>query len=469
MAVAIQVEERKRGELPRVLRFFDVSVLASASMGPAYSLASTMGPVVAAAGTLAPLSLTGLSAIMLCIAVSFAMLSKIAPNAGSSYSWIRESFGTYVGAYGAWLLILSNFFATMAIAVPAGSYTLELINPQLAQDPAWVAGVGAIWIVGSALLLYVGLTPTALVTLIALAFEVLVLVAAAIACYIVPPHAIAQAASAAHAAGGGIPLTWTGFVTAMTLGIWMSDGWEVSASTSEETTAGDASAAGRGGIVGLVVTTVVLVGCMVAFLHIGTPRGFADNQADSLVYVSQLLGGGVWTKVIIAAVMISTLSTLWTTILYLSRSVFAMGRDRILPRMLGKLDKRNEPVFSLLLVTVLTTICQLITGFSPSANDQLNTVVTASSVFLGLLFVLSALATVRRFLRDRNVLVPGVIVPAVGALALLGVIVATILLQDRKAQSYAWGGLLVGILFALWRGWRSRRGLRAVPDASLSR
>ncbi|HEX8806104.1 MAG TPA: hypothetical protein VF741_04105, partial [Candidatus Aquilonibacter sp.] len=79
--------------LPRVLRFFDISVLASASMGPAYSLATGMGAMVLAAGYGAPVALIALSAIMLCIAVSFAYLVRIAPNAGSSYSWIRSAFG----------------------------------------------------------------------------------------------------------------------------------------------------------------------------------------------------------------------------------------------------------------------------------------------------------------------------------------------------------------------------------------
>src|SRR5579864_6321497 len=103
-------------------------------MAPAYSLASTMGPMIVAAGTFAPLSLLTVSAIMLCIAIGFAALSRVAPNAGSSYSWIREAFGSYVGAYGAWLLLLSNFFATLAIAVPAGEYTLALIAPSLAAS-----------------------------------------------------------------------------------------------------------------------------------------------------------------------------------------------------------------------------------------------------------------------------------------------------------------------------------------------
>lgn len=459
MAVAIEnAAPQAPRALPKVLRFFDVSVLASASMGPAYSLASTMGPVVASAGYAAPVALAALSAIMLCIAISFSMLSRIAPNAGSSYSWIRQAFGNYVGAYGAWLLILSNFFAVMTIAVPAGSYTLELVAPQYAQDPHWVAGVGAIWILGSTLLLYAGLTPTAMVTFLALLFEMLVLVAAAIACYVVPHPAVAPGPS------GGIPLTFAGFVTAMTLGIWMSDGWEVSASTSEETH-GSAETSGRGGIVGLVATTVVLVGCMLAFQHLGTPQGFAQNAADSLEYVGRLLGGPWWRLAIIAAVMISTLSTLWTTILYLSRSVYAMGRDRVLPRKLGTLDRRNEPMWALGVVAVLTIACQLLAGYSPTVNEQLNILVTASSVFLGLLFVLSALATLRRFLHERSAFVPGVLVPGIGAVALLGVLVATVRFADMKTQAYAWGGIVLGIAFALWRGKRVRGGLRVLPES----
>ena len=138
------MQARERRHLPRVLRFFDVSVLASASMGPAYSIASTMGLVVAAAGSFAPLSLLALGAIMLCVAIGFSQLARVAPNAGSSYSWIRLAFGSHAGAYGAWLLLLSNFFATMAIAVPAGIYTLDLLAPNLAQDPIWDAAVGAV-------------------------------------------------------------------------------------------------------------------------------------------------------------------------------------------------------------------------------------------------------------------------------------------------------------------------------------
>jgi amino acid transporter len=144
--------------LPRVLGLFDVSVLASAAMGPAYSLAVTMGPMVAAAGTNATLALVLLGAVMSCVAIAFSQLSQTMPSAGSSFSWIASAFGPRVGAYAAWLLLLSNYFATMTTALPAATYTLALFAPKLATSPLWDSLVGTIWIVASTLLLYAGLT-----------------------------------------------------------------------------------------------------------------------------------------------------------------------------------------------------------------------------------------------------------------------------------------------------------------------
>ncbi len=76
--------------------------------------------------------------------------------------------------------------------------------------------------------------------------------------------------------------------------------------------------------------------------------------------------------------------------------------------------------------------------------------------------MLSALASVRRFVSERNALLPGVIVPAIGALALLGVLMVTIRFEDRPTQLYAWGGVLLGILFALWRGRKIHSGARGM-------
>lgn len=435
--------------LPRVLGLFDVSVLASAAMGPAYSLAATMGPMVAAAGDYATLALGLMAAIMLCIAFAFARLSRAIPDAGTSFTWIGRGFGPRAGAYAAWLLLLSNYFATMTTALPAATYTLALVAPAYATSPLWNAIVGCIWIAASTLLLSRGLRPTALTTALFLLTELVVVAVSSIAAFLAHPPPEQLAAALAVPA---LPNPFVGIITAMVLGIWMTDGWEVSASASEESR-GSTKTPGRGGVVGLVVTTLVLVFAMSAYLHVGSVAGFAANQTDAMAYVASRLGGEGWRVTIVATVLVSTAATLWTTLLYLSRSVYAMGRDGALPRVCGELDARGLPTNALMLVFGGVSLFTLATGFSPTAASVLNLVLSGTSVFLGVLFCLSAFAAIR--------LLPGisgessgrnVAIPLVGAAALAIVIGIDIVQSDLTTRAIELGGLVLGVPFAFWRG-----------------
>ncbi len=435
--------------LPRVLGLFDVSVLASAAMGPAYSLAATMGPMVAVAGGYATLALALLAAIMLCIAVAFSRLSRAMPNAGSSFSWIASAFGSGTGSYAAWLLLLSNYFATMTTALPAAAYTLDLFSPALATSPKWNAIVAALWIAVSTLLLAFGLRPTALTTAVFLITELVVVAASGVAALVVHP-------APEHFAAPSLPNPFLGIATAMVLAIWMTDGWEVSAAASEEST-GPAETPGRAGIVGLLVTTAVLLLAMGAYMRVGSVAGFSANQTDAMAYVAARLGGPFWHFSIVATVLLSTAATLWTTIFYLSRSAYAMGRDHVLPQAIGRLDRRGLPLNSLLLVFACVTAFTLLTGFWATAASVLNLVLNATAVFLGALFCMSALAAMR-LLRgtDRASRLQAFVVPAFGAFALAAIIAVDIAQADAVTRWVAVGGLVLGIPFALWRGRRMR-------------
>jgi amino acid transporter len=453
--MSVVVEKRA---LPRVLGLFDVSVLASAAMGPAYSLAATMGPMVAAAGNSATLALALLAGVMLCIALAFSQLTRVMPNAGSSFSWIASAFGRETGSYAAWLLLLSNYFATMTTALPAATYTLDLFAPGLAISPLWDAAVGALWIVASTILLYFGLRPTAFTTAIFLLAELGVVAASAIAALIVrpaPEHAIAASVP--------LPNPTLGIVTAMVLAIWMIDGWEVSAAASEEAT-GPAETPGRGGVLALLMTTAILLFAMSAYMHVGSVAGFTANQTDAMGYVADRLGGPVWHVTIVATVLISTAATLWTTVLYLSRSVYAMGRDGVLPHAFGRLDRRSMPTNALLLVFVGVTAFTLLTGFWPTAASVLNLVLNGTSVFLGVLFCMSALSAIKLLAGESRVSIwQRVVVPAFGAAALAAIIAVDVARSDPTTRAIEIGGLLLGIPFAFWRG----SGMRIVRPAAV--
>ena len=430
--------------LPRVLGLFDISVLAAASMGPAYSLASTLGPMVAAVGIYTLGALGALTAIMLCVAIAFGQMTRFYPSAGSSYSWSALAFGPRVGAYAAWLLLLSNYFATMATAVPAASYTLDLVAPSLAASPLVTAIVGVAWIAASTALLYVGARPTAIASAIFLLVELAVLLVTAFVASRVP--ATVQPASIHVVPSLGA------FATAMVLGIWMIDGWEVSASSSEEATGGT-RVPGRGGIVGLLVTAIVLFVAIGPYLHAGTVAGFVAHQSDAMSYVAQRIGGGAWRLVIVATVLISTAATLWTTVLYLSRSVFAMGRNGVLPHAIGTLDSREVPRNALLLVFVCVALATLATGLWPSVASALGVVLNGTAVFLGMLFLFSCLSTIRVLAREPKApRLASVAAPVVGAVALFAIVAIDIAQSDVPARSIELAGIALGVPFAFWRG-----------------
>ncbi|MFN2460724.1 MAG: APC family permease [Candidatus Velthaea sp.] len=427
----------------RVLGFADLFVIAAASIGPAFSLATTFGAMVGAGGSGTPLALLLVTAVMACVAAAYRRLGERYPNAGSSYSWVRVAFGPVAGAYAAWVLIVANVFAVVATAVPAGTYTLALIAPVLADRPLADALAGTVWVCAAGALLYAGLRPTARVTSALLVAELLVLALVAGAALLQPVAEHAAARAAAPPASG--------LIAALVIGIWMIDGWEVSASAAEES-ADAARAPGAGGLAGLLLSAAVLWLCMTAFLRVGTLDGFAAHEGDAMAYVGAALGGNAWRVALSVTVLVSLAASLQTTLIYLTRSFFAMGRDGVLPDALGALDRRAQPARAIVVMTALGMGFTLASGLSPTLKDAFAFILSGTSVFLGLLFALSAAAAVRVFARDRAALLDGVVLPGVATAVLLAVLGASVVGDDPGIRAFIGIAAGAGLPLAWWRG-----------------
>jgi amino acid transporter len=414
-------------------------------MGPAFSLASTFGVMVAAAGSLTLAALAAITVVILFVALAFVQLAARFPDAGSSYGWARRAFGEGVGAYTAWILLLANFFGVLASAIPAGVYTLALFAPRLVDSAAWVAGTGCVWILACALILYLGVRSSARVAAVLLIAELTVLAVSAVAGELAPAPPPAAAASPAGAFGFG------GFIGAMVLGIWLVDGWEVSASTSEETS-GAPRTAGYGGVLGLVVTAAFLMVCAIAYLRVGGIAGITANQVDVLAFIGERLGG-VWRTVLIATVLVSLTAALETTLLYLVRSVYAMGRDGVLPALLGRLGPRTrDPDVALTAVTIASLVAMAVVGLVPTANAGLTLVLDCTAVFLGLLFLTSCASALR--LRDQET----PFFAAAGGAALIVILSVAVVQAAPPARWCIIVGLGLGLPIALGYAVRKRAG-----------
>jgi amino acid transporter len=420
----------------------DLLVIAAAAIGPAFVLATVFGPMVTVGGSATPLALLLVSIVMACIAVGYQRLGERHPNAGSSYTWVRIAFGPAAGAYAAWVLIVANIFACVATAVPAGAYTLALFVPALADSPLAGALVGTGWVLASGILLHAGLRPTSLVTNILLGGEIVILTIGAVAALTHP--VIAHAASVSPFPGNAA------LIGAMVIGIWMVDGWEVSAATAEEAQAAN-RAPGLSGLVGLGISAVVLWGCMLAFMRVGTLDGFAAHEGDAMAYIGLQLGGNSWRIVISATVLVSLAASLQTTLVYLTRSFYAMGRDGVLPPALGALDRNAQPTRAIVLMTGAGMAFTLASGLSPTIRSAFDFILSGTSVFLGILFIFSAAAAVRIFINDRQRWISGVAVPAVGLIVLVLILGFSFAQDDANTRIFVIAAGLTGIPLALWR------------------
>jgi amino acid transporter len=441
--------------LARVLGLGDLSILASASMAPAYSIATTFGVMIAAAGAGAPLALLLLAVPVAFIALSFHRLCAVRPDAGSTYAWSRIVFGRTAGAFSAWIVVLSYFFGAVAAVVPAGTYTLELLSDphvhlipaSLVVQPAAVAVAGGLWVIGASVLLIGGVKPTANASGLFLWLEIaalLLFVGLAFA------HPVAQHAAIRTSLFTLGPLGMAGFAGAMVSAIWVIDGWEVSSCTSEEGK-GTSKDPGKGGIIGLVLTTSLTLLCMVAFMRIGPLSAFANHADDTLAYVAAQLGGGYFTDVMVAIVLLSTGATLWTTQLGLSRIAFSMARDRLFPRVLTDVHPQfGTPHVSIAVINVGVLVVTLLTGFAPNVYAQWTYVLDTETFVLGLTFIITGLACATHFLREGTppTDLTRVVLPLIGVAAIVGLLVINFASLAPNVQWLAIGALVVGLFYA---------------------
>src|SRR3981081_2572778 len=85
------------------LSLFDSTMIATASVAPAYSLAATIGLLVAAVGLQAPAAILASFFPVFFIALAYYYLNRQDPNCGASYSWISRTLSPHLGWFAGWV------------------------------------------------------------------------------------------------------------------------------------------------------------------------------------------------------------------------------------------------------------------------------------------------------------------------------------------------------------------------------
>ncbi len=353
--------------------------LSVSSVGPLFSVAATGGVMAAAAGWWTLPAIAVLAIPFVISSLVFRLLNRYFPQAGASYHWSARVIGRGASRYQAWILILAYFISIPPIAIPAASYTLSLLAPHAHPTAAAQLAVSLFWLAFAAVPLLGGGRPTARITQFFLAVEVVSVGALATLGVLnwqrlhVPVHF------------GPMPVG--GMLVVAVVAATILDGWEIDSYASEESRR-PRSDPGRGGIIGALLA-VAFYAVLYPLMLGETPLSRLANATNPLaVWGARLIPGAPW--VILVPVLASTAGGLWLTTFILTRALYAMGREGVLPAAFARLSRRRVPhvaIMASLAAALAVTAAQAL--FS-SLGAFFDLVLSAAGFFLLAEFFLDA-------------------------------------------------------------------------------
>jgi len=449
-------------------------VMAVAGSAPAYSITATTAVLIAAAGLASPAALLWCGLPMLGIAFAFSYLGRADVNAGAAYSWVGRALHPILGFLAGWALVVSATIFMVAGALPAGAATVSLFDEKAAGNTLLVTIVGAVWFLIMALAVLLGVRVTARAQWIMSTVEVALLVIFAVL-------AIVHAASGHHA-GPSFDWSWLGFghfggvggfVSAALIAAFYYWGWDVSSNLNEETKDGH-KWAGRGGIIGVVIVFLLFEVFTIAVQVILPAKTIANSDGNILTLLGDAIWPGIGGKILVIAVALSTIATLETTLIQVTRSLFAMGRDHTIPLIFGRAHKRwRTPAFATIVIAGVSIILFIGSNFLGSVGDILSNAVSSIGIQIAFYYALAAIAVIvayrRLIFRSVRNFIFICLWPGIGAIFMVFVFIAGIPNSTPIVIAIGVGALAIGFIpiIIFWRkarGYYGRRPLELPED-----
>ncbi|MBA2948084.1 APC family permease [Streptomyces himalayensis] len=309
-------------ELRRTLGVFDAVVIGLGSMVGA-GIFAALGPAADAAGSGLMLGLGLAAVVAYCNAMSSARLAALYPASGGTYVYGRERLGEFWGYLAGWAFVVGKTASCAAMALTVGAY----VWPGQAHAVA-VAAVVALTAVN-----YGGVQKSAWLTRAIVAMVLAVLAAVAVLCLGAGDADFARLDVGADATAAGVLqaagllfFAFAGYARIATLGEEVRD---------------PARTIPRAIPLALGIALCVYAAVAVAALSVLGSGGLADASAP-LADAVRAAGVPGMAPVVQVGAAVAALGSLLALILGVSRTTFAMARDRHMPGALAAVHPRFQ-------------------------------------------------------------------------------------------------------------------------------
>jgi amino acid transporter len=427
----------RKGLKPGALGLVSTTIVATASVAPAYSIAATLVFVVAVVGVQAP-AVTVLAFVpMLLTSIGYSELNKADPDCGTTFTWATRAFGPRSGWAGGWAIIVADVLVMASLAQVAGQYVFFLFNADgIGANPAsgWVLLVGVVWIVAMTYVAYRGIELSANFQKALLAIELSMLLALSVVALV----------KVGQGHPGSITPSWSwfnpfdvtnfsAFASGVILMVFIYWGWDTGVAVNEETkdrrrTPGLAAILST---VILLVTYSLVVTSIQSFAGVGTSGaglGNPDNSSDVLsVQGAAIFGtsgfGSVFTHLLLLMVLSSAAASTQTTILPTARTTLSMAAYKALPDSFARTHPRYmTPTVSTIAMGAISAALYVAMNFMSSGGNVIADAVIAIGLFIAFYYGLTGFACAWYYRRNltssaRNLWMQGIL-PVLGGLML---------------------------------------------------
>lgn len=462
------------------LTVFGVSVVVGAGIFTvtASTFANITGPALSVSFVIAALTCA-------LAALCYAEFASTLPVAGSAYTFSYATLGEFVAWIIGWDLILEFAVGAAVVAKGWSSYLGTVFG---FSGGTWTLRSlefdwGALLIITVvATLLVIGTKVSshfsAVITAIKVSVVLLVIIVGSF--YIrpqnfspfIPPTetgpgaagtGVDQSVFSLLTGGGGSHYGWYGVLAGASIVFFAFIGFDVVATTAEETKNPQRDVA-RGILALLAIVTVLYVGVSIVLSGMVSYTELREKGAGYANLATAFSINGVdWAAKIISVGALAGLTTVvMVLVLGLSRVMFAMARDGLLPRGLAMTNERDAPVRITVVVAILIAVAA--TAFPMSKLEEMVNVGTLFAFIL----VSAGVIILRRTRPDLN---RGFRAPFVPALPILSILACLWLMLNLTALTWirfvVW--MVVGVAVYALYGYRHSvlgRHLAAGGDAA---
>jgi len=432
-------EQVDKGLKSGALGLISTTIIATASVAPAYSIAATLVFVVAVVGLQSPAVAVLAFVPMLFCSIGYSELNKADPDCGTTFTWATRAFGPRSGWAGGWGIIVADVLVMASLAQVAGQYGFLLFNAEgIGTNPTsgWVLLVGVLWIVVMTYICYRGIEISANFQKVLLAIELIMLVVLSVT-------ALVKVGTGSAPAGHLTPsLSWfnpfhignfSAFAAGVILMVFIYWGWDTAVAVNEETK-DKTKTPGRAAILStviLLVTYSLVIVSMQSFAGIGTTGtglGNLDNAGDVLsIQGSAVFGtsgfGSFLTHLLLLMVLSSAAASTQTTILPTARTTLSMAVYKAIPATFAKIHRKHlTPTVSTIAMGAVSIAVYVGFNYSSNGIGIIGDAVIAIGLYIAFYYGLTGFACAWYYRRNltssmRNLWMQGII-PVLGGLIL---------------------------------------------------